>query len=390
MSATLRLAERLIALPSVTPEDGGCTELINSQLATLGFNCEVIDLGPDHFRVRNLWAKRAGTSGQTLAFAGHTDVVPTGPLAQWSSDPFTPTHRDGKLFGRGASDMKTSLAAMVVATQEFLQECTNPALGIAFLLTSDEEGPALDGTVRICEMLQQRNETPDFCIVGEPTSVKQTGDMIKNGRRGSLSGKLTIKGIQGHIAYPQLADNPVHRAAPALAELAATIWDEGNEFFPPTSWQISNVQAGTGATNVIPGEMVIDFNFRFCTESTADTLKQRVTELLQKHHLKFDIEWTLGGLPFLTTPGTLVAAVQGAIQQVTGLQTELSTTGGTSDGRFIAQTCPQVIELGPPNATIHKIDEHVAIADIEPLKNIYKQVLIRLNQACAAAASQTA
>ncbi len=390
MSATLRLAERLIALPSVTPEDGGCTELINSQLAPLGFNCEVIDLGPDHFRVRNLWAKRAGTSGQTLAFAGHTDVVPTGPLAQWSSDPFTPTHRDGKVFGRGASDMKTSLAAMVVATQEFLQECPNPALGIAFLLTSDEEGPALDGTVRICELLHQRKETPDFCIVGEPTSVKQTGDMIKNGRRGSLSGKLTVKGIQGHIAYPQLADNPVHRAAPAIAELAATVWDQGNEFFPPTSWQISNVHAGTGATNVIPGEMVIDFNFRFCTESTADSLKQRVTALLQKHQLNFEIEWTLGGLPFLTTPGTLVAAVQEAIQQVTGLQTELSTTGGTSDGRFIAQTCPQVIELGPPNATIHKIDEHVAIADIEPLKNIYKQVLIRLNQACAAAASQTA
>jgi len=390
MSATLRLAERLIALPSVTPEDGGCTELINSQLVPLGFNCEVIDLGPDHFRVRNLWAKRAGTSGQTLAFAGHTDVVPTGPLAQWSSDPFTPTHRDGKLFGRGASDMKTSLAAMVVATQEFLQACPNPALGVAFLLTSDEEGPALDGTVRICEMLHQRKETPDFCIVGEPTSVKQTGDMIKNGRRGSLSGKLTVKGIQGHIAYPQLADNPVHRAAPAIAELAATVWDQGNEFFPPTSWQISNVHAGTGATNVIPGEMVIDFNFRFCTESTADSLKQRVTALLQKHQLNFEIEWTLGGLPFLTTPGTLVAAVQEAIQQVTGLQTELSTTGGTSDGRFIAQTCPQVIELGPPNATIHKIDEHVAIADIEPLKNIYKQVLIRLNQACAAAASQTA
>ncbi len=390
MSATLRLAERLIALPSVTPEDGGCTELINSQLAPLGFNCEVIDLGPDHFRVRNLWAKRAGTSGQTLAFAGHTDVVPTGPLAQWSSDPFTPTHRDGKLFGRGASDMNTSLAAMVVATQEFLQECPNPALGIAFLLTSDEEGPALDGTVRICELLHQRKETPDFCIVGEPTSVKQTGDMIKNGRRGSLSGKLTVKGIQGHIAYPQLADNPVHRAAPAIAELAATVWDQGNEFFPPTSWQISNVHAGTGATNVIPGEMVIDFNFRFCTESTADSLKQRVTALLQKHQLNFEIEWTLGGLPFLTTPGTLVAAVQEAIHQVTGLQTELSTTGGTSDGRFIAQTCPQVIELGPPNATIHKIDEHVAISDIEPLKNIYKQVLIRLNQACAAAASQTA
>ena len=383
MSATLRLAEQLIALPSVTPDDGGCIPLINSHLAPLGFKCEVIDLGPEDFRVRNLWAKKAGTSGITLAFAGHTDVVPTGPLPKWTSDPFTPTHRDGKLFGRGASDMKTSLAAMVVATQEFYQECPNPALGIAFLLTSDEEGPALDGTVRICEMLHQRQETPDFCIVGEPTSVHQTGDMIKNGRRGSLSGKLVVKGVQGHIAYPQLADNPVHRAAPALAELASMVWDQGNEFFPPTSWQISNVQAGTGATNVIPGEMVIDFNFRFCTESTESTLKQRLTDVLIKHQLKFEIEWTLGGLPFLTTPGTLVKAVQEAIHEVTGLNTELSTTGGTSDGRFIAQTCPQVIELGPPNATIHKIDEHVALADIEPLKNIYKKVLLNLNQACA-------
>ena len=382
MSATLRLAEQLIALPSVTPDDGGCIPLINSHLAPLGFKCEVIDLGPEDFRVRNLWAKKAGTSGITLAFAGHTDVVPTGPLPKWTSDPFTPTHRDGKLFGRGASDMKTSLAAMVVATQEFYQECPNPALGIAFLLTSDEEGPALDGTVRICEMLHQRQETPDFCIVGEPTSVHQTGDMIKNGRRGSLSGKLVVKGIQGHIAYPQLADNPVHRAAPALAELASMVWDQGNEFFPPTSWQISNVQAGTGATNVIPGEMVIDFNFRFCTESTESTLKQRLTDVLIKHQLKFEIEWTLGGLPFLTTPGTLVKAVQEAIHEVTGLNTELSTTGGTSDARFIAQTCPQVIELGPPNATIHKIDEHVALADIEPLKNIYKKVLLNLNQAC--------
>ncbi|MEN9899610.1 MAG: Succinyl-diaminopimelate desuccinylase [Pseudomonadota bacterium] len=383
MSATLRLAEQLISLPSVTPEDGGCTALINSHLEPLGFQCEVIDLGPDNFRVRNLWAKRAGTSGQTLAFAGHVDVVPTGPLTKWTSDPFTPTHREGKLFGRGASDMKTSLAAMVVATQEFYQACPNPALGIAFLLTSDEEGPALDGTVRICEMLQARQETPDYCIVGEPTSVKQTGDMIKNGRRGSLSGKLTVKGIQGHIAYPQLADNPVHRAAPALAELAAMVWDAGNEFFPPTSWQISNVQAGTGATNVIPGEMLIDFNFRFCTESNETSLKKRLTDVLLKHALKFDIEWTLGGLPFLTTPGTLVKAVKEAIHEVTGLQTELSTTGGTSDGRFIAQTCPQVIELGPPNATIHKIDEHVALADIEPLKDIYKEVLFNLNKACA-------
>jgi len=382
MSATLRLAEQLISLPSITPEDVGCTALINTCLEPLGFHCEVIDLGPDHFRVRNLWAKRSGSSGQTLAFAGHVDVVPTGPLKHWTSDPFTPTHREGKLFGRGASDMKTSLAAMVVATQEFYKECANPALGIAFLLTSDEEGPALDGTVRICDMLKNRNETPNYCIVGEPTSVKQTGDMIKNGRRGSLSGKLIVKGIQGHIAYPQLADNPVHRAAPALAELASMVWDEGNAFFPPTSWQISNVQAGTGATNVIPGEMIIDFNFRFCTESTEASLKKRLTDILLKHQLKFDIDWTLGGLPFLTTPGTLVKAVQEAILEVTGFQTELSTTGGTSDGRFIAQTCPQVIELGPPNATIHKIDEHVALADIEPLKDIYKKVLFNLNQAC--------
>jgi succinyl-diaminopimelate desuccinylase len=389
MSATLRLAEQLISIASITPEDGGCTTLINSHLAPLGFQCDVIDLGPDHFRVRNLWAKKAGSSGQTLAFAGHVDVVPTGPLQKWTSDPFTPTHRDGKLFGRGASDMKTSLAAMVVATQEFYQECPHPALGVAFLLTSDEEGPALDGTVRICEMLHARHETPDFCIVGEPTAVKQTGDMIKNGRRGLLSGKLVVKGVQGHIAYPQLADNPVHRAAPALAELASTIWDEGNEFFPPTSWQISNVQAGTGATNVIPGEMVIDFNFRFCTESTEANLKSRLADVLTKHGLKFDIDWTLGGLPFLTTPGTLVKVVQEAIHEVTGLQTELSTTGGTSDGRFIAQTCPQVIELGPPNATIHKIDEHVALADIEPLKNIYKAVLLKLNQACALAHGTT-
>lgn len=386
MSATLRLAEQLIAMASVTPEDGGCTTLISSHLEPLGFACEVIDLGPENFRVRNLWAKRTGTSNQTLAFAGHVDVVPTGPLSKWTSDPFTPTHRDGKLFGRGSSDMKTSLAAMVVATQEFLLENPRPALGIAFLLTSDEEGPAIDGTVRVCEMLEQRQQTPDYCIVGEPTSVRQTGDMIKNGRRGSLSGKLIVKGIQGHIAYPQLADNPVHRAAPALAELASTTWDEGNAFFPPTSWQISNVQAGTGATNVIPGEMVIDFNFRFSTESNEASLKQRVMTLLDKHKLSYKIEWTLGGLPFLTTPGTLVKAVQEAILNVTGLTTELSTTGGTSDGRFIAQTCPQVIELGPPNATIHKIDEHVAIADIEPLKNIYKEVLISLNRECTAQA----
>ena len=384
MSATLRLTEQLIAMPSVTPEDGGCTALIQSHLSPLGFECEEIDCGPDHFRVKNLWAKRAGTSGKTLAFAGHVDVVPTGPLAKWTSDPFTPTHRDGKLFGRGACDMKASLAAMVVATQEFLADHPQPALGIAFLLTSDEEGPALDGTVKVCELLTSRQQTPDFCIVGEPTSVKATGDMIKNGRRGSLSAKLKVIGIQGHIAYPQLADNPVHKAAPALAELAATVWDHGNEFFQPTSWQISNLHAGTGAFNVIPGELLIDFNFRFCTESSADSLKQRLTDILHKHHLKFDIEWTLWGLPFLTTPGPLVQMVQESILLVTGLHTELSTTGGTSDGRFIAQICPEVIELGPPNATIHKIDEHVALADLDPLKDIYKQVLVKLNQACLA------
>jgi succinyl-diaminopimelate desuccinylase len=384
MSPTLRLAEQLIARPSVTPDDAGCMDLIMAQLQPLGFECEVIESGPTDFRVRNLWAHRPGRSGQTLAFAGHTDVVPTGPLEQWSSDPFTPTHKDGKLFGRGTSDMKISLAAMVVATQEFLAAQSQPALGLAFLLTSDEEGPAVDGTVVVCERLKQRGQAPDFCIVGEPTSVERTGDMIKNGRRGTMSGKLTVKGVQGHIAYPHLAKNPIHTAAPALAELVAMAWDEGNAFFQPTSWQISNIHGGTGASNVIPGTVVIDFNFRFCTESTPESLQQRLTEVLHKHHLEFDLKWTIGGLPFLTTPGTLVVAVQQAIRQQTGIETQLSTTGGTSDGRFIAQICPQVIELGPPNATIHKINEHVALADIEPLKNIYRDVLQRLDQSLQA------
>lgn len=376
---TLRLAEQLIARPSVTPEDEGCLDLISEALKPLGFVCEFMDSGPDTFRVRNLWAKRAGTSGETLAFAGHTDVVPTGPLAQWDSDPFTPTHKDGKLFGRGASDMKTSLAAMVVAVQEFLAANPNPALGIAFLLTSDEEGPALDGTVVVCERLKARGDAPQFCIVGEPTSVQQTGDMIKNGRRGTLSGKLTVKGVQGHIAYPHLADNPIHRLAPALADLVAIRWDEGNAFFPPTSWQVSNIHAGTGASNVIPGDCVVDFNFRFCTESSPESLQQRLTAVLDQHGLKYELKWTLGGRPFLTTPGTLVKAIEQAITDETGLNTELSTTGGTSDGRFIAQICPQVIEFGPPNATIHKVNEHVALADIAPLKNIYRRTLEQLN-----------
>ncbi len=387
MTRTLHLAEQLIALPSITPLDEGCLELLAQRLQPLGFVCERLDSGPADFRVSNLWAKRpAAQSGQapgaikTIVFAGHTDVVPAGPLAQWSSDPFTPTHKDGKLYGRGASDMKTSIAAFVVAVEEFLAAYPDAPLNIAFLLTSDEEGPSVDGTKVVVEQLRARGEPLDYCIVGEPTSVERTGDMIKNGRRGTLSGKLTVRGIQGHIAYPQLARNPIHQALPALAELAATVWDQGNAFFPPTSWQISNIHGGTGATNIIPGDVVVDFNFRFCTESTAESLQQRVHAVLDRHGLEYDLRWTLGGQPFLTTPGELVTAVQQAIAGETGLSTELSTTGGTSDGRFIAQICPQVIELGPPNATIHKIDEYVVVADIEPLKNIYRRTLENLRQ----------
>ena len=305
-------------------------------------------------------------------------MVPTGPVEQWSSPPFTPTHRDGRLYGRGASDMKASIAAFVVAVEEFLAATPDPRLDIALLLTSDEEGPSVDGTKVVIEQLRARGERLDWCIVGEPTSVEQTGDMIKNGRRGTLSGRLTVRGVQGHIAYPQLARNPIHQALPALTELAATVWDEGNAFFPPTSWQISNIHAGTGATNVIPGQLVVDFNFRFSTESTAEGLKTQVHAVLDQHGLEYDLQWTLGGQPFLTTPGELLDAVQAAIRAETGLETELSTTGGTSDGRFIAQICPQVIEFGPPNATIHKIDEHIAVADIEPLKNIYRRTLENL------------
>ncbi len=383
MTDTLRLAEALIACPSVTPRDEGCQAMIGARLARLGFVCETIESGPADFRVTNLWARRGQGQRPTLVFAGHTDVVPTGPLAAWASDPFVPSHRDGKLFGRGAADMKTSLAAMVVACEEFVAANPVPAIDVAFLLTSDEEGPAIDGTVVVCDTLKRRGERLDWCIVGEPTSVERTGDMIKNGRRGTMSGKLTIKGVQGHIAYPHLAKNPIHLAAPVLAELAATVWDEGNEFFPPTSWQISNIHGGTGASNVIPGTVVVDFNFRFSTESTPEGLQQRLAELLRRHGLQpgadYDLDWTLGGRPFLTPPGTLVDAVRAAIRDEVGVATTLSTTGGTSDGRFIAQVCPQVIELGPPNATIHKIDEHVALADIEPLKNIYRRTLEHLD-----------
>ena len=384
LHATLRLTEQLLSMPSPTPEDGGCQLLLAQRLTPLGFVCETIESGPADFRVTNLWAKRAATHSavkapKTLVFAGHTDVVPTGPLTQWDSPPFSPSHRDGKLYGRGASDMKTSLAAFIVASEEFVSQQPDAALNIALLITSDEEGPALDGTVVVCEQLRARGEVLDYCIVGEPTSVERTGDMIKNGRRGTMSGKLTVKGLQGHIAYPQLADNPIHRLAPALAELVAERWDEGNAFFQPTSWQVSNIHGGTGATNVIPGQVVVDFNFRFCTESSPESLQQRLCAVLNRHSLQYDVTWTIGGLPFLTTPGQLVEAVTHAICDETGINTQLSTTGGTSDGRFIAQICPQVIELGPPNATIHKINEHVAVADIEPLKNIYRRVLERLH-----------
>ena len=383
MSRTLHLAEQLISRASVTPDDAGCQAILMARLAPLGFACETIVSGPENFRVTNLWAKFEGVGAdtspaKTLVFAGHTDVVPTGPLAQWHSQPFTPSHRGGMLYGRGTADMKVSIAAMVVAVEEFLAANPAPALSIAFLITSDEEGPGVDGTVIVCEALQKRGETLDYCIVGEPTSVKQLGDMVKNGRRGTLSGKLTVKGVQGHIAYPHLAKNPVHLFAPALAELVATRWDAGNAFFPATSWQVSNLHAGTGATNVIPGDLVVDFNFRFSTESTPESLQQRLSAILSRHQLEYDLKWTLGGLPFLTTPGTLVDAVRDAIHAETGLEAELSTTGGTSDGRFIAKICPQVIELGPINATIHKINEHVAVASLEPLKNIYKGVLERL------------
>jgi succinyl-diaminopimelate desuccinylase len=381
MSRTLQLTEQLISRRSVTPDDAGCQALIRERLAALGFECHTLEYGPDDARVTNLWALRRGRAGaaaKLLAFAGHTDVVPTGPLAHWTSDPFVPTHRDGQLYGRGAADMKTSLAAMVVAVEEFVAATPAHAGSIAFLLTSDEEGPALDGTVRVCEWLAARGDRLDYCIVGEPTSVERLGDMIKNGRRGTLSGKLRVIGVQGHIAYPHLALNPIHALAPALAELVATRWDEGNAYFPPTSWQVSNVHAGTGAGNVIPGDAVVDFNFRFSTESTPQALRERVHALLDRHGLKYELAWTLGGEPFLTPIGALSEALGAAIRAQTGIATELSTTGGTSDGRFIAKICPQVIEFGPLNATIHKIDERVEVASLDPLKNIYRDTLMRL------------
>jgi succinyl-diaminopimelate desuccinylase len=386
MTPTLALASQLIACRSETPADAQCQQIIGQRLRATGFELHTLVSGPADFQVTNLWAKRpvsldikAQYATKLIVFAGHTDVVPTGPVTQWDSDPFTPTVRDGKLFGRGAADMKTSLAAFVVATEAFVAAHPDTPLSIGFLLTSDEEGPALDGTVKVCEWLKARGEQLDYCIVGEPTSVTRTGDMIKNGRRGTLSGKLTVKGVQGHIAYPHLAKNPIHLLTPALAALVDIEWDQGNAFFPPTSFQISNIHGGTGASNVIPGSVVVDFNFRFSTESTPEVLQQRLQAVLDRFELAFDLTWTLGGTPFLTTPGTLVDAVVTAIQSEVGITPELSTTGGTSDGRFIAKICPQVIEFGPPNASIHKINEHIALADVEPLTRIYLAVLENLH-----------
>jgi len=373
MSDTLQLAKDLIARRSLTPLDENCLTLIGSRLEPLGFKLEMMRCG----EVDNLWARR-GSSGPVVCFAGHTDVVPTGPLDKWHSDPFTPTIRDGMLYGRGAADMKGSLAAFVTSIEKFLAEHTDHDGSIALLLTSDEEGIAVDGTVRVVEALQARGEKMDYCIVGEPTSVSKTGDTIKNGRRGSLSGTLTVIGVQGHIAYPHLVKNPIHLSAPAIAELAATTWDNGNEYFPPTSWQISNIHGGTGATNVVPGTVEIEFNFRFSTASTVDDLKKRVHAILDQHGLSYDLSWSLSGKPYLTPRGDLVDAVADAIRQVAGIETELSTSGGTSDGRFIADICPQVIELGPLNATIHKLNECVSVADLDILSEIYRLTLVNL------------
>ncbi len=373
MSDTLQLAKELIARRSITPQDEGCLALIGARLELLGFKLEMMRCG----NVDNLWARR-GSSSPVVCFAGHTDVVPTGPLEQWHSNPFTPTVRDGMLYGRGAADMKGSLAAFVTSIEKF--EATHPGHvgSITLLLTSDEEGVAVDGTVRVVEALQARGEKLDYCIVGEPTSVAKTGDTIKNGRRGSLSGTLTVKGVQGHIAYPHLTKNPIHLAAPAITELAATVWDQGNEYFPSTTWQISNIHGGTGAANVVPGTMEIEFNFRFSTASTVDDLKAKVHAILDKHGLNYDLIWSLAAKPYLTPRGDLVDAVSAAIKQVADIETELSTSGGTSDGRFIAGICPQVIELGPLNATIHKLNECVAVADLDALSEIYFLTLKKL------------
>lgn len=373
MSKTLELAKQLISRRSLTPLDEGCLTLIGKRLEPLGFKLEMSHCE----NVDNLWARR-GHTGPLVCFAGHTDVVPTGPLDQWHSDPFTPSVRDGMLYGRGAADMKGSLAAFVTSIEQFVTAHPEHAGSIALLLTSDEEGVAINGTVRVVDALRERGEKMDYCIVGEPTSSNKTGDTIKNGRRGSLSGKLVVKGVQGHIAYPSLAKNPIHLAAPAIAELAAVTWDDGNAYFPPTTWQISNIHGGTGASNVIPGTLDLEFNFRFSTASTVDELKKKTHAILDRHQLSYDLAWSLSGKPYLTPRGDLVEAVSSAIKKVTGLDTELSTNGGTSDGRFIADICPQVIEFGPLNATIHKLNECVPVADLDTLSEIYCGTLVNL------------
>jgi succinyl-diaminopimelate desuccinylase len=370
---TLELAKALIRRRSVTPADEGCQQLIIDRLLPLGFKPEVFVCG----EVTNLLI-RHGNAKPLVVLAGHTDVVPPGPIEKWHSDPFEPTEREGKLFGRGAADMKTSIAAFVTAAERFVRAHPGHAGSVALLVTSDEEGPSVDGTVRVVEELKRRGETIEYCIVGEPSSAERFGDTIKNGRRGSLTGRLTVQGVQGHVAYPQRAKNPVHLAAPALAELAATEWDPGNEFFPPTTWQISNIHAGTGAQNIIPGTLQVDFNFRFSTESTPEALKARVDAILVRHGLDHSIDWVQGGKPFLTRRGRLVDTLTAVVERVTGAKPQINCTGGTSDGRFIFDICPEVAEFGPVNRSIHKVNEAVALEEIEPLAEIYRQTLEEL------------
>lgn len=373
MSATLELTRELIARASVTPSDEGCQQVLASRLARLGFKIETLRYG----NVDNLWA-RHGQDGPLLCFAGHTDVVPTGPLEEWQSDPFQPTIRDGRLYGRGAADMKSGLAAMITATEAFIAEAPDHRGALAFLITSDEEGPSVDGTRRVVQTLRERGERIDWCIVGEPSSEHSIGDTIKIGRRGSYSGRLTVHGVQGHIAYPQLADNPVHRFAPALAELASRVWDQGNEHFQPTSFQVSNLTAGTGAPNVIPGELKARFNLRYSPVQTLAGLRQTVEEILARHQVRYTIDWYLSGEPFYTVPGVLSNAVSAAVQAITGVQPVLSTSGGTSDGRFIAPLGAQVVELGVINASIHKVNESVRLEDIDTLHALYLSTLRQL------------
>lgn len=372
-SSTLVLTKQLIAKQSVTPMDEGCQVLMIEHLQKIGFEVESLRFGD----VDNFWAIR-GDTGPILCFAGHTDVVPSGPASSWSQPPFEPTVVDGQLYGRGAADMKGSLAAMLVAVERFVDEHPDHSGRIAFLITSDEEGIATNGTVKVVQWLQDQNITPDYCLVGEPSSTAKCGDVIKNGRRGSLGCTMTVKGLQGHVAYPHLGRNPIHLAAPALAELASESWDQGNEFFPATSFQISNINGGTGATNVIPGELQVIFNFRFSTEVTDQQLRQRTEAILDRHGLDYDLKWNLSGQPFLTPEGELVEAAVASIKQVTGMDTELSTAGGTSDGRFIAPMGTQVVELGPINATIHQIDENTNVAELDVLTDIYQALLQRL------------